>query len=424
MSDTADTFPAKSNVKRVALADLTRKITKGTTPTTVGGRFAERGINFLKVESITEDGTLDSERIAQIDEESHELLRRSQLEKDDVLFSIAGAIGRTYLVSSDDLPANVNQALAIVRFDSDKMAPKFGYYAMRSREFQGDAFGRVVQTAQANVNLTQLAESAISSPPLAIQQRIADVLSAYDGSIENNRRRMGLLERAVRLLYEEWFVRLRFPGHEHTPIIRGLPQGWRSATLDSITSKIGSGATPRGGEAAYQRQGVTLIRSLNVYDDRFEDAGLAFISDEQAADLDNVTVQSRDILLNITGASVARCCMTPNRYLPARVNQHVMIIRVDSAKTDPFFVHAAINSDERKRQLLSYAQKGSTREALTKETVGAFEITLPTDSLARQFGEVARTCFLQRENLAQQNQKLRAVRDLLLPRLMSGEIEV
>jgi type I restriction enzyme S subunit len=101
-----------------------------------------------------------------------------------------------------------------------------------------------------------------------------------------------------------------------------------------------------------------------------------------------------------------------------------MIIRVDSSKADPFLIHAGINSDERKRQLLSYAQKGSTREALTKEMLSAFEITLPSDTLMRQFGEFAKTCFLQRENFALQNQKLRAARDLLLPRLMSGEIAV
>jgi type I restriction enzyme S subunit len=101
-----------------------------------------------------------------------------------------------------------------------------------------------------------------------------------------------------------------------------------------------------------------------------------------------------------------------------------MIIRVAPKAADPFFVHAAINSDERKRQLLSFAQKGSTREALTKETVSSFEIILPTESLMRQYGEFAKASFLQLENLALQNQKLRAARDLLLPRLMSGEIEV
>ena len=101
-----------------------------------------------------------------------------------------------------------------------------------------------------------------------------------------------------------------------------------------------------------------------------------------------------------------------------------MIIRVDPEKADPFLVHKSLNSDERKRQLLSYAQKGSTREALTKEMILRFEITLPSNSLMRQFGEIASTSFRQREVLALQNQKLRAARDLLLPRLMSGKIAV
>ena len=203
-----------------------------------------------------------------------------------------------------------------------------------------------------------------------------------------------------------------------------MPEGWRKVTLGELATKIGSGVTPRGGDASYLTEGVPLIRSMNIFNDRFDPDGLAFISDEQAARMANVIVQSRDILINITGASVARCCMAPERFVPARVNQHVMIIRVDPAKSAPFFVHAAINSDDRKRQLLSYAQKGSTREALTKETLSNFEITLPSHQLAAHFGEIAKCNFLQRETLALQNQKLRAARDLLLPKLMSGEIEV
>jgi type I restriction enzyme, S subunit len=101
-----------------------------------------------------------------------------------------------------------------------------------------------------------------------------------------------------------------------------------------------------------------------------------------------------------------------------------MIIRVDTTLADPFFVLCAINSDQRKRQLLSYAQVGATREALTKETVTNFEIVLPDEKLLRQFGEVARDINQQREVLAHQNADLRTARDLLLPRLMSGEIAV
>jgi type I restriction enzyme S subunit len=235
---------------------------------------------------------------------------------------------------------------------------------------------------------------------------------------------MALLEEAARQLYREWFVRLCFPGHEHTRITNGVPEGWRKVPLREITTKIGSGFTPRGGESSYLSEGTPLIRSQNVYDDLFLDDGLALLSEEHAAALAGVSVESKDILLNITGASVARCCMAPERYLPARVNQHVLIVRVAPKKADPFFVHKTINSDERKRQLLSYAQKGSTREALTKEMIARFEVVLPKDSLMRQFGEIAATTFLQREVLALQNQKLRAARDLLLPRLMRGEIAV
>jgi len=298
--------------------------------------------------------------------------------------------------------------------------PRFVYYYLHTIDFKRFDVGNSNPTL--NRNHIHGLKARIPSHP--IQQRIADNLSAYDDLIENNRRRMALLEESARQLYQEWFVRLGFPGHEHTRVTDGVPEGWGKVTLGSITSKLGSGATPRGGEAAYLSEGIPLIRSLNVYDDQFQDEGLAFLSDEQAAGLSNVIVESRDILLNITGASVCRCCMAPERHLPARVNQHVMIIRVDPAVADPFVVHKAINSDERKRQLLSYAQKGSTREALTKEMMAAFEITLPSRELMRQYGEIADASFRQRETLALQNQKLRAARDLLLPRLMSGEVAV
>jgi type I restriction enzyme, S subunit len=279
-------------------------------------------------------------------------------------------------------------------------------------------------SAQDNLSQEKLFSLEFLVPRVEEQQRIASIFSTYDVLIENNKRRIVLLEESVRQVYKEWFVRLRFPGCEHTRIVNGVPEGWRQVTLGSVASKIGSGFTPRGGDASYSTEGVPLIRSLNVYNDRFVEEGLAFIDENQAAALANVTVQSRDILLNITGASVARCCMAPERHLPARVNQHVMIIRCDPALANPFLVHAAINSDERKRQLLSYAQKGSTREALTKEMVANFDVYLPTHQLMAQFGDFAEAAFIQRENLALQNQKLRAARDLLLPKLMSGEISV
>lgn len=163
---------------------------------------------------------------------------------------------------------------------------------------------------------------------------------------------------------------------------------WRLTKLRTITTKIGSGATPRGGKKSYKNSGITLIRSLNVYDFGFDYDGLAFIDDEQAEGLSNVEVQPNDILLNITGASVARCCMVPIKLLPARVNQHVAIVRVNSTVADPYFVLCCINSPQYKHHLLTLAQGGATREALTKDTIGNFEILLPPLQTQRKIAAI------------------------------------
>lgn len=150
-----------------------------------------------------------------------------------------------------------------------------------------------------------------------------------------------------------------------------------SIKLKDISTKIGSGATPKGGKAAYKTEGISLIRSMNVYDSQFKEKDLAFIDDSQATKLSNVEVEPVDILLNITGASVARCCLVPEKILPARVNQHVAIIRIDKSLADPRFVYMCLISPKYKSKLLSLAQGGATREALTKTTIEEFELDLP-----------------------------------------------
>ena len=161
---------------------------------------------------------------------------------------------------------------------------------------------------------------------------------------------------------------------------------WKLIPLKKITTKIGSGATPRGGNNSYKTEGITLIRSLNVYDFEFSYGGLAFINEEQASEtrLARVIVEPQDILLNITGASVARCCIVPEHLLPARVNQHVSLVRVDPNRADSHYVLYCINSPVYKHQLLTLAQGGATREALTQEIIGNLEIPLPPSPIQRK----------------------------------------
>jgi type I restriction enzyme S subunit len=164
---------------------------------------------------------------------------------------------------------------------------------------------------------------------------------------------------------------------------------WIGAPLGELTSKIGSGATPLGGEAAYQAEGISLIRSLNVHDGEFRRKDLAFLSQQQADGLANVVVQSNDVLLNITGASIARCCTAPADVLPARVNQHVAIVRPLLDRISPRFLQYLLVSPSYKDRLLSTGEgAGSTRQALTKAQLQSFFVEFP-DSLQEQARIVA-----------------------------------
>jgi type I restriction enzyme S subunit len=165
--------------------------------------------------------------------------------------------------------------------------------------------------------------------------------------------------------------------------------GWVRVALGRVTSKIGSGATPLGGEAAYQAHGISLIRSLNVHDGEFRRKDLAFLSQEQADGLANVVVQPGDVLLNITGASVARCCEVPEGVLPARVNQHVAIIRPHADRLSPQFLRYLLVSSKYKHRLLSAGDgAGATRQALTKAQLQEFLVEFP-ESLKEQHRIVA-----------------------------------
>lgn len=144
--------------------------------------------------------------------------------------------------------------------------------------------------------------------------------------------------------------------------------------LGDFCEKIGSGVTPRGGDSVYKDHGVSLIRSQNVYDFSFAEQGLVFIDDEQAAKMKNVELESGDVLLNITGDSVARCCIVPDKILPARVNQHVAIIRTKKGVMDSKYLLYWINNFSTKELLLSLSSTGATRKALTKGMIENLDI--------------------------------------------------
>lgn len=155
--------------------------------------------------------------------------------------------------------------------------------------------------------------------------------------------------------------------------------------LGDVCEKVGSGATPRGGKEAYKDAGIPIIRSQNIHDWVFQPDGLAFLDDEQAESLSNVEVRSNDVLLNITGDSVARACIVPSERIPARVNQHVAIVRAGK-EINPTYLLASLQS--KKTTLLSLASSGATRNALTKRMIENLDIDLPSREIQDSIAQV------------------------------------
>jgi len=212
-------------------------------------------------------------------------------------------------------------------------------------------------------------------PDMGEQARIAQILCKLERVISMREAELSALDDLIKARFVEMFG---------DPVANTLE--WKTALLREVTSKIGSGATPRGGKESYQAEGITLIRSMNVHDGRFEYKDLAHITDEQAAQLNNVSVEEGDVFINITGASVARSCIVPKDTLPARVNQHVAIIRCVRNLLNPTFANNMFLNDRFKEQLLDIGESGgATRQAITKQQLEGLTVILPPMNQQEEF---------------------------------------
>lgn len=356
------------------LGDICEVITKGTTPTSIGLSFEPIGIPFVKVENI-DGGIIKGDSLTQfISETTHETLFRSKLKANDILFSIAGTIGKTAVVSKMNVPANTNQALSIIRVNHQICYYRFIEHYLRnaaSAIFEQSARGVGIN----NISLSDLRELPILLPPLPEQKRIAAILDSADTIRTKRKAAIAKLDQLAQSVFLQMFGD-SVKNEGNFPIIR----------LADLTTKIGSGATPTGGDASYIKEGITLIRSMNIYDNEFKYKDLAHISDIQAEKLSNVIVEADDVLLNITGASVCRCSIVPSNILPARVNQHVAILRPKTSILRSAFLVSLLTCNKYKAFLLKQARSnGATREALTKSQIEELPIPLPSLAVQDKF---------------------------------------
>lgn len=243
--------------------------------------------------------------------------------------------------------------------------PRFLFYYLQSRFFVNEMVSQATGASYPAVSDKIVRSAHIPVYSYDEQVVIADMLDKVTYIIAKRKQQLAKLDELVKARFVEMFG---------NPVLND--KGWKLKSLSNLTKKIGSGATPKGGKEVYQENGVAFVRSMNVYNGKFEYKELAYISDEQACKLDGVTVKEKDVLLNITGASVARSCVVPTDILPARVNQHVCIIRCGESII-PEFLNKILIDDNYQNFLWNIAGSGATREAITKQQVENLQIITP-----------------------------------------------
>ena len=398
--------------KIVCIKDISLRITKGTTPTSLGMGFAQSGINFIKAGALNGDVLLNEESFAFISKDTHNKLKRSQLEYNDVLITIAGEnIGKCGLVRSFHLPANTNQAVGIIKLDKEKVDSKFVYYFFK----QSNTFNYIqssnAQAAQPNINLTSLGLIKINLPPLPIQQKIAKILSNYDDLIENNLKRIKLLEESGRLTYEEWFLRFCIDGKklDIDPETK-LPFGWQDVLLTDYIDLL-RGVEP--GSSKYEEVKTdSNIPFLRVGDLSKRDSDI-YVSKDLA---NNKIIDKDDILLSLDGSpgkvrfGLSGCYSTGIRKAVSK-----------QKNVSSIFIYNLLNSPYIQGLIEAYATGATILHA--GSSVKKMRLVLPTDEVLDKYNNIEMKKFQLILNLSDEIKLLKEARDILLPRLMTGMID-
>jgi type I restriction enzyme S subunit len=309
-----------------------------------------------------------------------------------------------------------NQRLGrVVDLDERRVDKRFLYYLFNTREVRQQISGSASGTKVRHTAPERIGRVEVSLPPHAVQRSIAGTATAYDDLIQNNTRRMALLEQLARLLYQEWFVRLRFPGHEHTRITKGIPQGWARKTAHEAL-QILSGGTPKTSVPEYWGGEIPFYTPKDAPDGVWVTDCERTITDVGLSKCNSRLFPKETVFISARG-TVGKLNMAQR---PMAMSQSCYALVGKGHLTQPFVFCAMQEGVEALRQ----QAVGAVFDAIIVDTFKRISFLIPQPKTVRLFDEVARPVLAQLENLTLQNQKLRAARDLLLPRLMSGEIAV
>jgi type I restriction enzyme S subunit len=376
--------------------------------------YSEQGIPVVMPKDIR-NGRIDESGIARIPEGKASQLSRHFLKAGSVVFPRRGEISKCAYINEEQAGFLCGTGCIKIEPPEEKLRSKFLFYFLGLRQSVEWLERNAVGTTMLNLNTKILGGLKVPLFAPKKQDEIVEILSAYDDLIENNRRRIQLLEQAARLLYKEWFVHLRFPGHEHTPIIDGVPEGWEKKTAFEVMDVL-SGGTPKTTNPSYWDGHIPFFTPKDATDFAYAHDTEKSITEAGLKNCNSNLYPKDTVFITARGTvgkiNLAQCPMAMNQSCYALVahpplNQH-------------FLYFALVDGVEQFRS----RAVGAVFDAIVRDTFKLIPFVVPDEKLITAFMEHVSPMLAQIDNLSGQVRSLRKARDLLLPKLMNGEVAV
>lgn len=408
----------RSNYALVPLGDVAKFINGDrSTNYPKGDDYVDDGPPFISAADLSE-GRVSFSSARRISIGAYERLRSGKIQERDVLFCLRGSIGKIAYVRDPEVGA-IASSLVIVRA-TEVVDSQYLFFSLRSQSGQQAALDLNNGAAQPNLSVGELQKIRLPFPPFSTQRRIASILSTYDDLIDNNARRIAILEEMARRIYEEWFVRFRFQGHEHVKMFESelglVPEGWRLASISAFGDVV-TGKTPSKANPAFFGYEVPFLKIPDMHGNMFALGTAEALSAEGAASQQNKTIPAGAICVSCIGTIGVVSIATQ----PCQTNQQInSIVLKDEVSLE--FLYFRLR--DAKKALENLGANGATMGNVNKGKFENLSILEPPLRLLATYHECVRPMFRTIETLARKNANLRATRDLLLPKLISGELDV
>ena len=378
--------------------------------------YVDSGVPFYRSKEIIEssNGQAISEPLFISQEKYDEIKNHFGVpQSGDMLLTSVGTIGVPYIVREKDYFYFKDGNLTWFRNFSDELDSKYLYFWVKSSEGQSVLNNTTIGSSQKALTIASLKGLEIPCPPAPVQKRIVEFLAGYDDLIENNQKQIKLLEEAAQRLYKEWFVDLRFPGHETTPIVDGVPEGWERMVLSEVTSVLKRGISPK-----YSDNG-----KYSVINQKCIRSSIMDISESRRQEKEYVptlNLQDSDTVICSTGTgTLGRVGRVYGDYPNTTFDSHVTLVR---AKENPNYIYHVVKSQQ--EYLMGMGRGSTNQQELYRDVIERLVVLCPSQDILLKADRVLNAIHCKIKAVYLQNNLLAESRDRLLPKLMSGEIEV